>query len=176
MDIICAKTGKHFTDMSLLTECQKHCDRCSLKPDIFAHIDEPENKVNESRESSDSLKIELQECPFCHKYSLALNSKTLIFECLNLDCRRLTTKMELEELSKPFSERIKAEEKAQPPKENICTEIDDVLFTKVSENVEDKMNCTVHPEICSRCKKNLDRCVYKNKSGSSGYCRFYDEK
>jgi hypothetical protein len=50
MDIICGKTGKHFNDVALLTECQKHCDRCSLnsipegkkpkiqKPDIFANV------------------------------------------------------------------------------------------------------------------------------------------
>lgn len=47
MDIICAKTGKHFNDVSVLNECQKHCDRCSIptktqhptiKPDIFANV------------------------------------------------------------------------------------------------------------------------------------------
>jgi hypothetical protein len=34
MDIICAKTGKHFNDVESLRECEKHCDRCSLRPDI----------------------------------------------------------------------------------------------------------------------------------------------
>jgi hypothetical protein len=48
MDIICAKTGKHFDDVLLLNECLKHCDRCSLneeepkpkpiKPDTFANV------------------------------------------------------------------------------------------------------------------------------------------
>jgi Zn ribbon nucleic-acid-binding protein len=163
MDIICATCGKHFQNIE------------SVREHARSHIDQPKPKVNKSNETSDILKAELPECPFCHKTSLWRNPQTLIFECLNWGCRHLITKNELEKLSQSFHEEKNTTGKQQSTTEHIVDEIDEVLFTKMSEQLGDNLNCPVHPEICSRCKKNRDSCGYKDKSESSFYCHFYSE-
>jgi|ERR1035437_9542473 hypothetical protein len=158
MDIICASCGKHFQNIE------------SVREHARSHKDKLKDLVNEPVETPEPLT--LQECPHCHKTSLTFNSQTLIFECLNWDCRHLITKIELDEFSKSSSERINKTEITQSVKEDINIEIDGVLFTKINEQKGDKLNFTVNPEICGRCKKNRDSCGFKDKSESSMYCSF----
>jgi hypothetical protein len=164
MDIICATCGKHFQNIE------------SVREHARSHIDQPIHKETKSIKTSGIIKVELQECPFCHKTSLMLNPQTLIFECLDRDCRHLITKIELEEFSRSSGDGINITEQLQSTKENINLEVDSILFTKINEQNGDNLIYTVHPEICSRCKKYSNSCGYKDKSESHGYCHFLEEK
>ena len=105
MDIICGKTGKHFNDISILRECEKHCDSCDLKPFQKPKINIPASQVYISSNTTTEPieeRIELLVCPNCARKALHYFIQILRYECAN--CHSSYTKIQYEAITRSSNE------------------------------------------------------------------------
>jgi hypothetical protein len=103
LDVICAKTNRHFRGVEAIRDCASSHERCEycLYAEARTPLSSPQSeaivlssneieelmadidlRLKERAQQRDAQKIELSQCPQCKKQALMLNWHTDRYECL----------------------------------------------------------------------------------------------